>query len=380
MAEMTQHATPSPSKALASSPLLAKLAVWVILPTLLAAVYFGILATDMYQSESKYTIQGADMRSAGSLDSLIGALSVSGGSNEYDARAVREYILSRDVLRRLDIEEGFIDHHQNAAIDWVARIPADASFEDAYRYYGRLVDVGYDSQSGVSTLTVMASTAEDARRFALAILRYAEETVNDISERARQDRMKFARSEVHAGEERLAKARQAILELQREGEEIDPTESATAVFNIRSQLDSELSKARAELRQLESFMQPDAHQVQVQKQKIASLEEQIRNENLKLVDGQSQSLSASIARFEPLVLEKEFAGKAYESALASLEVARTEAAQQHRYLAIIVQPSVPDEATHPKRILGVMTVLALAAVAFGVLSLLIAAAREHARL
>ena len=46
------------------------------------------------------------MRSAGSLDSLIGALSVSGGSNEYDARAVREYILSRDVLRRLDIEEG----------------------------------------------------------------------------------------------------------------------------------------------------------------------------------------------------------------------------------------------------------------------------------
>ena len=240
---------------------------------------------------------------------------------------------------------------------------------------------GADLRPQVSVKGIVLLTGlEDARRFALAILRYAEETVNDISERARQDRMKFARSEVHAGEERLAKARQAILELQREGEEIDPTESATAVFNIRSQLDSELSKARAELRQLESFMQPDAHQVQVQKQKIASLEEQIRNENLKLVDGQSQSLSASIARFEPLVLEKEFAGKAYESALASLEVARTEAAQQHRYLAIIVQPSVPDEATHPKRILGVMTVLALAAVAFGVLSLLIAAAREHARL
>lgn len=362
------------------SPLVRKLLFWVVLPTSLAVAYFGFVATDMYQSESKYTIQGADMRSAGSLDSLIGALSVGGGNNEYDARAVREYILSRDVLRRLESEEGFISHHQDKAIDWVARIPADATFEDAYGYFGNLVDIGYDSQSGVSTLTVLASSAADAQRFAHAILRYAEQTVNELSERARLDRMEFARREVEAGEYRLAKARQAILELQREGEEIDPVESATAVFNIRSQLDGELSKARAELSQLESFMQPEAHQVQALRQKISSLEEQIRNENLKLVNTQSQSLSASIARFEPLVLEKEFAGKAYESALASLEVARTEAAQQHRYLATIVTPSAPDEATHPKRVLGALTVFVLALVAFGVLSLLIAAAREHAKL
>lgn len=362
------------------SPLARKLLVWVALPTLFAVVYFGLLAADMYQSESKYTIQGSDMRSIGSLDSIIGALSSSGGSSEYDARAVQEYILSRDVLRRLDREEGFIGHHQDPAIDWITRIPADATFEDAYEYYEDIVDVLYDSQSGVSTLKVLASTADDAQRFAHAILRYAEEMVNDLSERARLDRMEFARQEVGAGEQRLAKARQAILELQREGEEINPVESATAVFNIRSQLDAELSKARAELGQLESFLQPEAHQVQVLKQKIASLEEQIRNENLKLVDTQSQSLSASIARFEPLVLEKEFAEKAYESALASLEVARTEAAQQHRYLATIVSPSVPDEATHPQRILGILTVFALALVAFGVLSLLISAAREHARL
>ena len=361
------------------SPQLRRTLLWIGLPTLVALLYFGVLAADMYQSESKYTIQGSDI-AGGSLDSVIGALSVGGGSVEFDARAVQEYILSRDVLRRLDREEGFIRHHQNAAIDWVARIPAGATFEEAYEYYDKLVDVRYDSQSGVSNLTVKATNAEDAQRFAHAILRYAEQMVNDLSERARLDRMEFARSEVKASELRLGDARQAILELQREGEEIDPVESASAVFNIRSQLDVELSKARAELDQTESFMQPDAHQVQVLKQKVASLEEQIRRENLKLVDSQSQSLSASIARFEPLVLEKEFAEKAYESSLASLEVARTEAAQQHRYLAIIVTPSVPDEATHPKRILGILTVFALALVVFGIVSLMIAAAREHARL
>jgi capsular polysaccharide transport system permease protein len=362
------------------SSFVVRLLVWVGLPTLFAVVYFGLIATDQYQSESKYTIQGSDMRSAGSLDSLLGALSTGGGVGEHDSRAVQEYILSRDVLRLLDTEEGFIRHHQDRSIDWIARIPEDATFEEAYEYYDGLVDVQYDSQAGVSTLLVKATSAEDARRFALAILRYAEEMVNELSERARLDRMEFARREVAAGETRLANARQAVLQLQREGEEINPVESATAVFNIRSQLEGELANARAELRQLESFMQPDAHQVQVLRQRIASLAEQIRNENLKLVDTQSQSLSASIARFEPFVLEKEFAEKAYESALASLEMARTEAAQQHRYLATIVTPSVPDEATHPRRLRGVVTVFALALVAFATVSLLIAAAREHARL
>jgi capsular polysaccharide transport system permease protein len=338
------------------------------------------MATDLFESESKYTIQGSDFRSAGAIDSLFGALTSGGAVSEHDARTVQEYIMSRDVLRRLDREEGFIAHYSDPALDWVRRISPDATFEEAFEHYLGVVDIRYDTRSGVSTLRVKAASADDARRFALAILRYAEQMVNDMSERARLDRMEFARREVVAGESRLAQARYAILELQREGAEIDPKESASAVMGIRTQLDGELSKARAELRQTESFMRPDSHQVQVLKQRIASLEEQIARENLKLVDPQSSSLSASIARFEPLVLEKEFAEKAYESALASLEVARTEAAQQHRYLTIVVNPSVPDQPTHPQRALGILAVFALSAVAFGIFSLLIAAAREHARL
>lgn len=361
------------------SSLLVRLLLWVGLPTLAAVLYFGLLASDMYQSEAKYSIQGSDARSS-TMESLVGLMPVVGRGSEHDARVVQAYILSRDVLRRLDDEEGFIRHHQERAIDWLARIPADATFEQAYEYYQGLVDVQHDSQSGVSTLTVLASTAQDAERFAYAILRYAEQMVNELSERAQLDRMEFALQEVASSEQRLAKSRYAILELQREGEEINPQESASAVFGIRTQLETELAKARAELRQLEAFMKPDAHQVQSLRQKIVSLEEQIRNENLKLVDPQSTSLSASIARFEPLLLEKQFAEKAYESAFTSLELARIEAAQQHRYLATIVTPSRPDESTHPKRILGVLTVFAVTLAAFGILSLLIAAVREHAKL
>ena len=84
-----------------------------------------------------------------------------------------------------------------------------------------------------------------------------------FSGQAHQDRMKFARSSTCRRAAGQGASGDPGTTARRRG--IDPTESATAVFNIRSQLDSELSKARAELRQLGSrSCSRMPHQVQVQ--------------------------------------------------------------------------------------------------------------------
>lgn len=354
--------------------------LWVGLPTLLAAIYYGLVASDQFESESHYTINSSEMQVSVGLDALLSSGMGVGTASDRDALAAQAFILSRDVLGRLDKELGFIAHYQSDRIDWLARLPADASFEDAYEYYGDVVDVLYDGASGVSTLTVKAATAADAQRFAQAILHYAEEMVNGLSERARQDRIRFAQQEVTAGEQRLAKARQAILALQLESSDLNPEASATSILSVRGELEGELAKAQAELRDLQAFMRDDTHPVAALKQRVASLEAQVADENSKLVDAKPRSLSSSISRFEPLVLEKEFAQKAYESALASLELARAEAAQQHRYLATVASPSLPDEAAYPERMLDVFIVFILSLLGLGIGSLLLAAVREHANL
>jgi len=350
---------------------------WVGVPTLLAVLYYGLIASDYYQSEAKFSIQSIDRSAAASLDTLIGSLP--GIGSDKDALMVKDYILSRDVLARLDKEHAFLKHYQDAG-DWLSKLSGNSTFEDAYDYYLTRVNVDFDIQSGVSTLRVRALNAQQAAEFAGAILGYSEQLVNELSHRAELDRLDLARAEVQRGEERLTAARNAILSQQLAANEMNPAESAAAVMEIRSQLEAELAKSQAELTEIISYMRADSPKAVALKNRIESLKKQVSRENSRLINTEDTSLSNSIAGFEPLVVEKEFAEKAYESALASLEVARAEAARQHRYLATVVTPSIPDVDTHPKRMMSILTVLFAAILSFGIGSLLIAAIREHARI
>ena len=135
---------------------------WVGIPTLLAMLYYGLIASDYYQSEAKFSIQSVDRGAASSLESLLGALP--GVGSDKDAMMVRDYILSRDVLARLDKEHAFLKHYQEAG-DWFSKLSDEATFEEAFDYYLTRVNVDFDIQSGVSTLQVRALNAEQAAEF-----------------------------------------------------------------------------------------------------------------------------------------------------------------------------------------------------------------------
>ena len=69
--------------------------------------------------------------------------------------------------------------------------------------------------------------------------------------------------------------------------------------------------------------------------------------------------------------------RADDAALAALDAARSEAARKQLYLERLVQPNLPDTALEPRRIRGVLSVLVVALIAWGVLSLIVAGVREH---
>jgi capsular polysaccharide transport system permease protein len=96
------------------------------------------------------------------------------------------------------------------------------------------------------------------------------------------------------------------------------------------------------------------------------------------VAGDQHSLSSKSAEYEGVVLERDFAAKRLEIALGSLEQARENAMKQQLYLERIAQPNKPDIAIEPRRFRSVVATLLLSLIAWGILSLLVTAMKEHA--
>jgi capsular polysaccharide transport system permease protein len=151
-------------------------------------------------------------------------------------------------------------------------------------------------------------------------------------------------------------------------------------MTIRTELESKLAEAKAEYAALRSYMLPQSPQVIAAQQRVSALATQAKSESSRMVSDKDSGLNKSSVEFESVMVEKEFATQAYQSALGSLEVARAEAVRQHRYLAVVAEPSVPDEAMFPRRFLVLLTTFLACLVLFGVGSLSWAAIKEHARL
>jgi capsular polysaccharide transport system permease protein len=358
--------------------LLKRLGVFVLLPTLVSAAYYGFVASPQYESFAMFTIHSAELRTSGGIESL---LSVATGGGGRDVLAVRDYVLSRDMLAKLDKEHGFTAHYRSPSVDFWSRLGSDTSFEDAYQYFDSKVHADFDTTSGTLTLRVRAFSADKSIELAKAVLASSEEMVNKLSERERRDRTQFAEVEVKKMEARLATARKELLALQQKHGDFNPLATASASMSLRTQLEGELAKARAEVMQLTAYMNADAPQVLAAQERVKSMSALVAQESKRLVDPKRDSgISSSFGDFEAAMVEKEFAQRAYEAALAALELSRSDAARQHRYLATIAAPSRPDEATYPRPVRGVLTVFVVSFLLMGILTLMGAAIREHAKL
>ena len=82
--------------------LFARLSAFVFLPTLLAGIYYALIATPMYATNSEFVIQQAD----GPQTGMGGLFSGTGFATSQDSIAVQSYLNSRDAMLRLNADHG----------------------------------------------------------------------------------------------------------------------------------------------------------------------------------------------------------------------------------------------------------------------------------
>lgn len=352
------------------------LLITTIIPTALSIVYFGLIASDVYISESRFVVRIPEKQSTSPLGMMLKGAGFSKAQD--DSYSVQEYILSRDALLALNDELKIKDEYSSNRIDLFNRFAGigwDNSLEAFYLYYQKKIDVQLDPASSITTLTVRAYSSDTAQEINQRLLDFSECLVNKLNERGRQDMIRFAADEVAQAQNAAKAAALALAQYRDAKGVIDPEKQSAIPLQQIAKLQDELIAARAQVVQLENLARENP-QLPVLRQRVGLLEREIEAETKRITGGE-RSLAGKAADFQRLVLEREFADKILASAMSTLEQAKNEAQRKQLYLERIVLPNKPDQAMEPLRLRGILTTLLIGLVAWGILTMLIAGVKEH---
>lgn len=355
-------------------PLLFWLAV--VLPTTIAVLYFGVLASDVYISESRFVVRAPDKPAVSGLGFLVRSSGLSNAGDEI--YATKDYLTSRDALRAIDRNKDFERAFSDPRISIFDRFDGlgdDGTFEALFKYYQRKVNVEYDTSSSIATLTVSAYDPRVAQRVNEQLLKMAEESVNKMSERGRNDLIAVAQNEVNAAKERSQDTAAALAQYRNQQGLLDPEKQATLQMQMISKLQDQLIATRTQLLELRTVASASP-QIPVLQARADALAHEIDIQT-GAVAGSKGSLAASAVKYQRLMLDNQFAEKQLVSALASLEEARSEARRKRAYVDRVVQPNLPDYPLQPRRLRGIFSVFVLGLVAWGILSMLLSGLLEH---
>jgi capsular polysaccharide transport system permease protein len=356
----------------------------VLVPMAVAGLYYGLIASDVYVSESRFVVRNHKQQTPLSLDSSgASSLLQSTGlmSNTDDgANSVHDYILSRDALRELDAKLDMNRMFSSHGIDFLNRFRGllywRNNFEWLYLYYGdRIVDADLDTSTSITTLTVRAFSAEDAQRINAMLVGLAEQLVNRMNERSRHDLIDVAAEEVRLAEGRTIAATLALSTYRNKQRLYEPDIQSEQQLEGVSKLQGDLIAAEAQIAQVRK-VSPSNPGLPALIAQADSLRSAVASETGKVAGGRG-SLSSKSSEFERLTLEQGFAEKQLEIANIALETARSDARRQELYLDRLVEPNRPDYPMEPRRIRSMAVILGIGMIAWGVLSLILASIREH---
>ncbi|WP_353473257.1 capsule biosynthesis protein [Salipiger sp. H15] len=326
--------------------LLTRLAFFVMLPTILAGYYFYVVATPMYATKSEFLILKAE-NSASSMGSLFSGTQF---ATNQDAIAVQSYLMSKDAMLRLDRDEGFKAHYQQAWIDPLQRLDEGASNEEAYGVYKRNIEIGYDPTEGVVKMEIQAADPETAARFSRALIGYAEARVDNLSLRKRSNAVTDADVGLEEARAERQEAQEKLVRLQQQGSVIDPEGRIASLRTQISNVEVQLQEKQLTLQALLDNARPNNSRVEGARGDVRRLEALLVDLNAQMTSATTGEDSLAEKAVQIQLAQADLATRdlMLQTALERLEQARRDAESQARYLTTSVEPVASEDPSYPR--------------------------------
>jgi len=354
--------------------------LFFVIPLSLGTTYYLKYASKQYEAIAHFTIE----KSGQSQSDPLGALTGLPGSvsSTRDALIIKDFIESREVIEQTKSDFDFKALYSRDDKDWLSRLKADASIEDIVEYWQEKVIIEFDSASGIINLSVLAFEPNDAITIINSVIKASDRLVNNLSEKSRQDSLKFARRELKLAETNLKNARKKVSQFRDSEQALSPRKNVESKLSLVASLEASLAEAEAKLNSLRKGLHENTPKVRSAKNIVAALKSQVRKELARSNRGSykkdAKTMSSIISINEELLTEQGFAEKSYASALLNMEQVRIDATQQHRYLTVIVNPQLPESAVKPSQPNDIIVLFIGCLLLWGITGLVISSIKDHA--
>ena len=349
----------------------------VIIASLAAITYWGIVASDRYVSEAHVIVQRTDLASGQALD--FGTfLSGAGGSNRADQLLLRDYLLSVDMLSRLDAKLNLRAHYSDWRRDplsnmWFKKAPQ----EKFHQYFLTRISVEYDDYAGVLVIRAQAYDPDTARAITTVLVEEGEHAINELAHRLAQEQVSFVEKQVSDSADRFQLARKAVLDFQNRKGMVSPQSAADSLAGTINSLEGRRTELQARRNTLLGYLALKAPSVVELDMQISAIEKQIEKEQSRLTSPRGSRLNSTVEEFQRLEMEAAFAQDIYKTSLISLEKSRVEATRTLKKVSVLQRPTLPEYPIEPRRIYNTTVFILVTLLLAGIAHLLAAIIRDH---
>jgi capsular polysaccharide transport system permease protein len=353
----------------------------VFILSILACIYWGIIASDRYVSVAHIVIQSTidtnNVQTAMDLGTLLGG--GGGAGNIIDQMLLRDRLLSVDMLEILDAKLDLRSHYSNKSRDVISRMwSKDVPREWFYRYYLSRVSIEFDLYSGVLVIQAEAFDSKTAHAILEAMIEEGGRAMNEMAHDLAREQVSSMEKQVTQVAQKFQQARMAVITYENKQGIVSPQDTATNFAKTIDQLHSQRASLQAQRNVSLGYLAPHAPGIVEIDLQLAAIQDQIKKEGARLTAPKGgNTLNSVIEEFERLELAAGFAQDIYKTALVALEKSRIEATRTIKKVSVLQSPTMPQYPLQPRRIYNIIVFILLTLLVSGVIHLLAAIIRDH---
>lgn len=352
----------------------ALIALVIVLPNLIAGIYYAVFAADRYVAEAKLVARPV----GGVFNEGESVKAMAERKSGIEAYVIENFLHSRNLVRVLDRDgqvRAFYGRSEAGLFDGIGR---DASEDRVWLYLRQFVTARIDTTSDIITLRVQAFRREDALRLCREIVQEAVRAAWSFSERAREDGLRASQRDLDNAAGRFHRALVALQEFRDRTGYVAPLTVADSWGKLVVSAEQERIKLAIQRASLASRVTPSSPVENALAARETAAAQQVVAATAPMLNPSDAALStaAIFSKFEELELERQFSERLYSFYRKGNEEGRARSAGQQVAVSVFLEPTVSQSPAYPQRLLNMSLIATLSILVWGVFRVFLAVLRD----